>query len=247
MATLYDITLMEKKQNILNNQFFNYDACLVAEQLLGKIIRHNLSGNWLSAQIIETEAYYIDEKGSHAYLGFTPKRKALFMPPGTIYMYYSRGKDSFNISCMGKGNAVLIKSGIPYLDNTHSENMIKIMQQNNPLNNGFPDRPPMNLCSGQTLLCKSLGITVKKWDQKQFNSNQFFIEDVDLLLNKIIKTKRLGIPQGRGEHLLYRFIDFDNVKYSTKNPLTIKNNQLGKDYFIKTSSKFLNPLGAYLN
>ena len=241
MATLLDIIIMEKKQTILNNQFFNYDACLVAEQLLGKIIRHNLSENWLSAQIIETEAYYINEKGSHASLGYTQKRRALFMSPGTIYMYYSRGKDSFNISCMGKGNAVLIKSGIPYLDSMHSENVIKIMQLNNPLNNGYPTRPPMNLCSGQTLLCKSLGITVKKWDQKQFNSNQFFIEDVDIQPRKILKTKRLGIPRVRGEHLLYRFIDFDNVKFSTKNPLTIKNNQLGKDYFIKNTSKFLNP------
>ena len=241
MATLLDVVFMTKKQNILQKTFFNRDTCKVAESLLGKIIRKKSDGNWLSAQIIEVEAYYIDEKGSHASLGFTPKRRALFMPAGTIYMYYSRGKDSFNISCERKGNAVLIKSGIPYLDETNGDNIIKIMQSNNPLNDGKPTRSPMKLCSGQTILCKSLGITVKEWDQKQFDSNQFFIEDVDIQPSKIINTKRLGIPFGRGENLLYRFIDFDNVEYCTKNPLTVKANELGKDYFIKKPSRFLYP------
>ncbi len=218
---------------MLPNSFFNQDTCKVAERLLGKIIRRKFKGHWLSAQIIETEAYYKDEKGSHASLGYTPKRKALFMPPGTIYMYYSRGKDSFNISCKGKGNAVLIKSGVPYLDNSDSEKSIKIMQLNNPLNNGLSHRTPMKLCSGQTLICKSLDITVNDWDQKQFDSNQFFIEDINLQPSKIIVTKRLGIPHDRDGQFLYRFIDLDNVKYCTKNPLTVRNNILGKDYIIK--------------
>ncbi len=112
------------------------------------------------------------------------------------------------------------------------------MQLNNPLSNELPLRPPMKLCSGQTLLCKSLDITVKEWDQKQFNSDQFFIEDVNLHPSQIINAKRLGIPSDRDGHLLYRFIDFDNVKYCTKNPLSVKNNQLNKDYFIKKRLKF---------
>lgn len=222
MATLSDEVFMTEERNILHKTFFNRDACKVAENLIGKIIRKKCDGIWLSAQIIETEAYYINEKGSHASLGFTDKRKALFMPPGTIYMYYARGKDSLNISCKGKGNAVLIKSGIPYLGDNGSENMIKIMQSNNPTNREQSPRPPMKLCSGQTLLCKSLDITVKEWDQQQFDSNQFFIEDVGIFPNKIINAKRLGIPPGRDEHLLYRYIDFDNVKYCTKNPLTVR-------------------------
>ena len=75
---------------MLKASFFNRDACLVAQQLLGKVIRINYQGHWLAARIIETEAYYLVEKGSHASLGMTTKRKAMFMPAGTIYMYYAR-------------------------------------------------------------------------------------------------------------------------------------------------------------
>ncbi len=161
------------------------------------------------------------------------------MPPGTIYMYYARGNDSLNISCKGKGNAVLIKSGIPYLDDVNHKNMIKIMQSNNPINNGKFTRLSIKLCSGQTLLCKSLGITVKEWDQQQFDSNKFYIGNVGIQPSKIITTKRLGIPAGRSEHLLYRFIDFDNVKYCTKNSITVRKYQLEKDYIIiKKPSRF---------
>src|SRR5690348_6382481 len=102
---------------ILTQQFFNRDPQVVAQALLGKVLCHKYKGLWLCAEIIETEAYYIHDKGSHASLGYTDKRKALFMPAGTIYMYYARGGDSFNISCKGEGNAVLIKSGFPFGDN----------------------------------------------------------------------------------------------------------------------------------
>lgn len=102
--------------SILTATFFNTDACTVAKQLLGKVIRRKFNQQWLAARIIETEAYYLEEKGSHASLGYTEKRKALFMPSGTIYMYFAHGHDSLNISCQGKGNAVLIKSAFPYLD-----------------------------------------------------------------------------------------------------------------------------------
>ena len=175
---------------------------------------------WLTAQIIETEAYYLKDKASHASLGYTKKRKALFMPPGTIYMYFSRGADSLNISCKGKGNTVLIKSGFPIKTNSNFDIMIKIMQNLNPLINKAGFRKIEKLCSGQTLLCKSLNLKVKDWDKKQFNLTRFFISDQNDNPGKIISTRRLGITKGRDEHLFYRFIDFRLSKYCSKNPLT---------------------------
>ena len=64
--------------------FFDRDARVVAVELLGQVLWHQVNGHWLAAQIIETEAYFLEEKGSHASLGWTPKRAALFQSPGTI-------------------------------------------------------------------------------------------------------------------------------------------------------------------
>ncbi len=204
---------------MLSPLFFNQDACAVAQQLLGKIIRRKYRQYWLAARIIETEAYYIDERGSHASLGFTEKRKALFMPPGTIYMYYARGRDSLNVSCRGKGNAVLIKSAFPWEDKNTDPQAMDIMQRLNPLPSG-ERRMPEKLCRGQTLLCSALNLSVADWDQQQFSRQHFYFDDSHLKPEKIIQTTRLGIPPGRDEDLMYRYIDYDFAPYCTSNPLT---------------------------
>ena len=190
----------------------------MARRLLGKVIRRKYKQQWLAARIIETEAYYLEDKGSHASLGYTEKRKALFMPPGTIYMYYARGHDSLNISCRGDGNAVLIKSAYPYEDSMTAADAIAIMQALNPLPSG-KIRSVEKLCSGQTLLCRSLNLKVPEWDQKSFEPDNFYIDDKQITPKRIIQTTRLGIPKGRDESLPYRFIDADFARYCTRNPV----------------------------
>jgi len=208
---------VNKENDMLDYSFYNRDAVTVSKALLGKVMHVKYHDCWLSAMIIETEAYYLNDKASHASLGFTEKRRALFMPAGTIYMYYARGGDSLNTSAQGDGNAVLIKSGIPFIDESTPKNMVAIMQQLNPKKNSTEPRSINCLCSGQTLLCKSLNLKVKEWDQKQFDPNTFFIEAVNNYIpKKIIETTRLGIPKGRDEHLLYRFVDAKYAAFCTK-------------------------------
>lgn len=215
---------------MLPEAFFARDPQEVAKSLLGKVLRHFVRGIWLSASIIETEAYYLSEKGSHSSLGFTEKRKALFMEPGTIYMYYAHGGDSLNISCHGEGNAVLIKSGYPYLADA-SDEMLAVMQALNPLKN-HNLRKINQLCAGQTLLCRSLGLKVPEWNQKNFLPEKVRIDDTGYHPKKIIQTTRLGIPAGRDEHLPYRFIDFNRAASCTSNPLTKRHYQSGVDYLV---------------
>jgi DNA-3-methyladenine glycosylase len=216
---------------MLNPDFFHRDAQVIAKALLGKVIRHKVNGQWLAARIIETEAYYLGEKGSHSSLGYTEKRKAMFMPAGTIYMYYARGRDSLNISARGKGNAVLIKSGYPYFDKQSPQQNLRLMQKLNPGAHGSA-RPLHKLCSGQTLLCASLGLKVTDWNQQQFDKEKFYFDDCHLKPSGIILTTRMGIPEGRDEHLPYRFIDYDFSKYCTSNPLTKKSWNEGIEYNI---------------
>lgn len=216
---------------MLTPDFFAHDSCEVAKALLGKIIRRKYKNHWLSARIIETEAYYLSDKASHSSLGYTEKRKAMFMSPGTIYMYYARGHDSLNISCGNEGDAVLIKAAFPVIDNLSQKKSLAIMQKLNPATNGSV-RPVEKLCAGQTLLCKSLYLKVKDWDQQSFNKNEFYIENSKQHVTKIIQTTRLGIHADRDAHLHYRFIDAEYAKFCSGNPLTKRDYKAGKDFNI---------------
>ena len=202
---------------ILGFDFFDQDAAETAQALLGKIVRHRYQGLWLAARIIETEAYYKEEKGSHASLGYTHARRALFAPPGTVYMYYARGGDSLNFSCRGGGNAVLIKSGVPFFDRKSPKSRcLPIMQRLNP--KGGKPRQPDRLCSGQTLLCKSLALKVAEWNDRMPEKGALTIEDIGLGVAHIIRCPRLGIPTGRDEHLPLRFVDASLAHLCTKKP-----------------------------
>ena len=212
----------------LPDSFFDRDAQLLARDLLGKVIRHRVGDLWLSARIIETEAYYCAEKGSHASLGYTEKRKALFLDGGNIYMYYARGGDSLNFSAQGPGNAVLIKSAYPWTDALSGPASLAQMQLNNPDAQGLP-RPAQRLCAGQTLLCKALGLKVPIWDAKRFDHDMLCVEDVGAQVPRVVQTTRLGIPHGRDEHLPYRFIDAQYAAFCTRNPLR-RGQVEGRDY-----------------
>ena len=202
----------------LPTSFFDSDARGVAKKLLGKVLCHFFDGMWLAATIVETEAYFRREKASHASLGFTEKRRALFMPPGTIYMYYARGGDSFNISVRGAGNAVLLKAGVPYLEASNSRYMLERMQRMNSLPSGRI-RGMERLCAGQTLLCRALGLRVPEWDGRNFEKERLQIRDVGQRPPQAIQTRRLGIPEGRDGELPYRYVDLRHVRSSTKTPL----------------------------
>lgn len=214
--------------NPLPDTFFDRDAQLLARELLGKVIRHRVGALWLSARIIETEAYYLVDRGSHASLGYTEKRKALFADGGHIYMYYARGGDSLNFSAHGPGNAVLIKSAHPWVDAISGPDALAAMQRNNP---GGLDQPRAieRLCAGQTLLCKALGLKVPDWDARRFDPQRLFVEDVGERPHVIIQCARLGIPKGRDEDLPYRFVDATYARHCTRNPLR-RGQVEGRDY-----------------
>lgn len=228
---------LQKMPITLPDTFFNRDALLLARELLGKVIRHRVDGLWLSARIIETEAYYCAEKGSHASLGYTEKRKALFLDGGHIYMYYARGADSLNFSAHGPGNAVLIKSAYPWQDALSGPASLARMRLNNPDAQGRP-RPDQKLCAGQTLLCKALGLKVPDWDAKCFDPERLRVDDVSQVPSRIIQTTRLGIPHGRDEHLMYRFVDADYAAYCTRNPLR-RGQVEGRDYISRENPPLL--------
>jgi DNA-3-methyladenine glycosylase len=203
---------------VLDNAFFNRESPALARALIGKVLRRRWKNQWLSARIIETEAYCLNERGSHASLGYTHKRRALFMEGGAIYMYYSRGGDSLNFSAAGPGNAVLIKSAYPWIDTIAGPAALAVMQAENPDVRGAI-RPLHRLCAGQTLLCRALALRVPDWDAGAFDHDEFFVDDVGESPEVLIETTRLGITAGRDEHLPYRYVDPAYARHCTRNPL----------------------------
>ncbi len=153
------------------------------------------------------------------------------MAAGTIYMYHSRAGDSLNIGARGAGNAVLIKSGHPHVDERSPQANIEAMRRLNPARAGRA-RPIERLCAGQTLLCRSLDLRIAEWTGRRFDRERFTLDDVGYEPERVIQTTRLGIPEGRDGHLMYRFIDHAHAAHATANPLTRRGTTEGVDYTV---------------
>lgn len=211
---------------MLSNEFFNRAADVVARDLVGKIIRRRYGVQWLTAAIVETEAYCAD-KASHSYLGRTPSREAMWAAPGTIYMYHSRGGPSLNFSVAGDGHAVLIKAARPW-DTANSAAGLRIMHRLNP--GKAAQRADHRLLSGQGLLSRALGLTVADWNGQTMQPMRFFVEDTGYRPASIVRCRRLGIPPGRDGHLLLRHVDAGFARSATENPLTKRHWVEGVDF-----------------
>ena len=102
------------------------------------------------------------------------------------------------------------------------------MQHNNPDRQGRPSSL-QTLCSGQTLLCRALGLKVPDWDARSFDPQRLFVDDIGERPASIIQTTRLGIPSGRDEHLPYRLVEAEYARHCTRNPLR-RGQVAGRDY-----------------
>ena len=201
----------------------------MARDLIGCVLRRRLDGLWLGVRIVETEGYGLDDPASHAYLGRTPSREPMWAPPGTIYMYHSRAGASLNVSCGTGPEAVLIKAGAPVVDKRSPQAALDAMHRLNPAPDGQSRRLEARLCAGQTLLCRSLGLTVVEWNGRQFDSDRFYIE-ARRTTPPIVATLRLGIRPERDDGRRSRYVDRDLAGSATVNPLR-RGAVAGRDYW----------------
>ena len=92
--------------------FFDVSCEDLAMALLGQKLVHVVDGKRLTGIIVETEAYLgpID-KGAHSYEGKrTAKNEAMYMPPGTAYVYNIYGLYCcMNISAKGINTILTLK------------------------------------------------------------------------------------------------------------------------------------------
>lgn len=88
----------------LLEEYYNKNCLDLAKSLLGKLIVRHMNGQRLTCMIVEVESYFAsDDKSSHSYNHKKTKRnEAMFMKPGTLYVYMTYGMyNCMNISSKG--------------------------------------------------------------------------------------------------------------------------------------------------
>ena len=96
----------------LARSFFSRDVLTVAPALLGCTVTH--AG--VTVRLTEVEAYagYLQDPGSHAYRGRTPRTEPMFGPAGFTYVYFTYGMHwclNLVTGPEGSAQAVLLRAG----------------------------------------------------------------------------------------------------------------------------------------
>lgn len=180
--------------------FFARPCLAVAPDLLGAyLVRRLADGTRLAGRIVEVEAYLGEgsDPGSHCHRGRTPRNRAMFGPPGHLYVYRSYGVHTCaNAVCEpeGHGAAVLLRALEPVAGSDH-------MHRARNLPPGAPER---DLANGPGKLCQALGITLDDYGASllagPLSLRRRGAADA---APRVARSRRVGLSRGR-EHL-YRF------------------------------------------
>ncbi len=138
------------------------------------------------ALIVETEAYLGgDDKASHSYNGRrTPRNEAMYMPPGTSYVYSIYGTHCcMNISSLGEGAAVLIRAVEPLTDVEKMYTRRKSAKKDK------------DLCNGPAKLCQAMDIDKMLNKIDLITSDSMWVEprSCDLDDADILCKSRVGV------------------------------------------------------
>ncbi|KTG39802.1 hypothetical protein cypCar_00021076 [Cyprinus carpio] len=141
----------------LSHSFFSQPCADLARAFLGKVLVRKLTdGTELRGRVVETEAYLGGEdKASHSAGGKrTERNTAMFMKPGTIYVYPIYGIYlCMNVSSQGEGAAVLLRSLEPLSGQDVMRGLRAAKRKA-----GAKILKEKELCNGPSKLCQALDI-----------------------------------------------------------------------------------------
>lgn len=201
----------------LIREFYARETLMVARELLGKILVHEVNGVKLKGKIVETEAYIGSiDKACHAYGGkHTPRLETLYGRPGIAYVYFIYGMyHCFNVITKEDGfpEGVLIRAIQP-IEGLDEMSKLRFKKDYNELTKA----QIKNLTTGPSKLC--IAMNVNKANNKQdLCISKLYIEDsVEKEKIEIIEAKRVGIDYAEeAKDFLWRFYIKNNIWISVK-------------------------------
>ncbi len=201
----------------LDRSFYNRNTLIVAKELLGKILVHNIDGKLLKGKIVETEGYLgLRDKAAHSYGGKKTNRvETMYGDPGRAYVYLIYGMYyCLNIVTEEEGSpeAVLIRGGVEPLEGIDEMSINRFGKSYHQLTK-YQNR---NLTNGPGKLSMAFNID-KTLDKENLCRNRLYVESGLEEDFNIIETTRIGIDYAEeAKDFPYRFYIEGNPPYVSK-------------------------------
>jgi len=165
----------------LERSFFERPTLLVARDLMGMRLVRLEGGERTAGIIVEAEAYIGEEDlGCHASVGYTPRTRVLYGPPGHAYVYFTYGNYwmlNFVTEREGFPAAVLIRGIIP------TEGVSRIAARR-------AGRPQSQWTDGPGKICIALAIN------RAQNEADLCIPDSELFVEYGVKIPDISVTTG---------------------------------------------------
>ena len=175
----------------LPRDFFHPSADEVAPALLGHWLMRRVDGVWMGGEIVETEAYLMDDPACHAYVRETPRNRVMWGEHGFAYVFKIYGNyHCVNAVCrpQGRAEAVLIRAIEPRFG---TPKMCELR----------PVARDVDLTNGPSKLCLALAIGAADNGANLGEGDLILAEnpDRDTFLQTrapMIQTTRIGLTKG---------------------------------------------------
>ena len=210
---------MELRRSNWHSEFrlteINYFLEILRSDVLNaapKLLGWHLVRGGLRARIVEVEAYRgSDDPGAHSFGKTKMKNMAMFGPPGHAYIYFNYGVHwMLNLVAHdhGDASAILIRAAEP-LDG------LETFRLRRPKAKADTD-----LLSGPGKLAAAFAITGTDNGTYLLDMNsELHLEPPDEGVVRVAIGTRIGLAQGKGHELPWRFADVDKLKWVSR-PLT---------------------------
>lgn len=191
----------------------------IAQFLLGMYLEHETASGILGGYIVDVEAYLgPEDMAAHSFgLRKTPRLKAMYEKPGTIYLYTMHTHLILNMITreVGMPQGVMIRAIQPISG-------LEQMEMNRKGQRG------KELTNGPGKLVAALGITKNLYGQSIFESKLKIVPEKRNYPKKIVALPRIGIPnKGAWTTMPLRYIVSGNPYISKQKKCDIDTQNFG--------------------